>query len=380
MSLFTPNVRFTEVVEDGISGGNVIPADFEPTPEGLAKVRENILKSNYMGRLVANDFSAAIVVAELLEVNPNTGEKLNYIDVATQLEGIRAKVQRRSLRRGLRLSHHRFRQGHRRHRRRCRPGGALLPHRLRHHPDLRLVLLPEHQAHPRRRRLLFHGRHLAVGDPHPARIRNRPHVHPGAVPGLRHRSQSWRTDGQRLPRRGLRRRRQPNRRPFVVSPAAHPRRHRSALRHHRFHHHYVHQDPDDSGDGHHCQPRRRHDHPHRSDPGARSAVLRPSPQGLPDQDAAPRQPHEPGMGPHGQGGDTQSGDGDHRRCPGALRRRRLEGEPDQNRRSPRRRPRAAPDIGLQHGHRRHHGQLRHRGWMSSPPSSSPTPRRAPSTR
>jgi len=91
MSLFTPNVRFTEVVEDGISGGNVIPDDFEPTPEGLAKVRENILKSAYMGRLVANDFSAAIVVAALLEVNPNTGERLDYIGAADQLEGIRSK-------------------------------------------------------------------------------------------------------------------------------------------------------------------------------------------------------------------------------------------------------------------------------------------------
>jgi len=91
MSLFTPNVRFTEVVEDGISGGNVIPADFEPTVEGLARVRENILKSNYMGRLVANDFSAAIVVAELLEVNPDTGEKLDVIEMASQFEGIRTK-------------------------------------------------------------------------------------------------------------------------------------------------------------------------------------------------------------------------------------------------------------------------------------------------
>ena len=91
MSLFTPNVRFTEVVEDGIAGGNVIPADFEPTAEGLAKVRENILKSNYMGRLVASDFSAAIVVAELLEVNPDTGEKVNVIDIADQFEGIREK-------------------------------------------------------------------------------------------------------------------------------------------------------------------------------------------------------------------------------------------------------------------------------------------------
>jgi hypothetical protein len=50
-----------------------------------------VLKSNYMGRLVANDFSAAIIVAELLEVNPNTGERLDYINVASQLEGIRQK-------------------------------------------------------------------------------------------------------------------------------------------------------------------------------------------------------------------------------------------------------------------------------------------------
>ncbi len=90
-SLFTPNVRFTEVVEDGISGGNVIPADFSATPEGLARVRRNLLKSGYVGRLVANDFSAAIVSAELLEINPNTGERLDYIDVAGQLEGIRQK-------------------------------------------------------------------------------------------------------------------------------------------------------------------------------------------------------------------------------------------------------------------------------------------------
>ena len=36
-SLFTPDVRFTEVVEDGIDAGNVVPADFQPTPESLAQ-------------------------------------------------------------------------------------------------------------------------------------------------------------------------------------------------------------------------------------------------------------------------------------------------------------------------------------------------------
>ena len=36
-SLYTPNVRYLEVVEDGIEAGNVIPADFQPTPEGMAQ-------------------------------------------------------------------------------------------------------------------------------------------------------------------------------------------------------------------------------------------------------------------------------------------------------------------------------------------------------
>ena len=70
-SIFTPNVRYMEVVEDGIEAGNVIDADFAPTPEGMAKVRENILKANIVGRLVANDFSGAIISAQLLHTTRN---------------------------------------------------------------------------------------------------------------------------------------------------------------------------------------------------------------------------------------------------------------------------------------------------------------------
>ena len=68
-SLFTPNVRFTEVVEDGFTGGNVVPSDFTPTPAGLAKVRENALKSNYMGRLVTDSFNGTMVMANLLDLS-----------------------------------------------------------------------------------------------------------------------------------------------------------------------------------------------------------------------------------------------------------------------------------------------------------------------
>ncbi|MGK2907938.1 MAG: efflux RND transporter permease subunit [Desulfuromonadales bacterium] len=92
-SLFTPNVRFTEVVEDGISGGNVVPADFQPTEEGLEQVRKNILKSGIVGRLVANDFSAAIISAELIEFDPQTGKKIDIIDIGHQLEALRKKIE-----------------------------------------------------------------------------------------------------------------------------------------------------------------------------------------------------------------------------------------------------------------------------------------------
>ena len=95
-SLFTPNVRYIEVVEDGFAGGNVIPADFTPTPANFAKVRENILKSGKLGQLVANDFSGAIVSGQLLEEDPATGRKIDYARVAAGLEAIRQRVEKES--------------------------------------------------------------------------------------------------------------------------------------------------------------------------------------------------------------------------------------------------------------------------------------------
>ena len=61
-SLFTPNTRFIEVIEEGFAGGNVIPATFQGTDADLAKVRENVNKSTEVGRSVASDFSGALSV------------------------------------------------------------------------------------------------------------------------------------------------------------------------------------------------------------------------------------------------------------------------------------------------------------------------------
>lgn len=85
-SIFTPNVRYIEVVEDGLIGSNVIPADFVPTPAGLERVRQNIIKSGRVGMLVSNDFTGAAIIVQLLEVDPNTGQRLVYANVADALE------------------------------------------------------------------------------------------------------------------------------------------------------------------------------------------------------------------------------------------------------------------------------------------------------
>ena len=84
-SIFTPNVRYLEVVEDGIEAGNVIPADFTPTPENMARVRDNIRKAGILGRLVANDFSGALVSAIVLDQDAQ-GQPVDPIKVAHELE------------------------------------------------------------------------------------------------------------------------------------------------------------------------------------------------------------------------------------------------------------------------------------------------------
>lgn len=93
VSMFTPNARYIEIVEDGFAGGNIVPATFQGTPEELRKVRENVLKSGELGRLVASDMKSALIRAELLEVDPVTGQRLDYAVVAKQLEQIRTKFQ-----------------------------------------------------------------------------------------------------------------------------------------------------------------------------------------------------------------------------------------------------------------------------------------------
>jgi predicted RND superfamily exporter protein len=60
----------------------------------LSIIENNVVRGGFVGRLVANDFSAAMVRAELLDLDVKTGERLNYFDLAEKLEtDIRAKFE-----------------------------------------------------------------------------------------------------------------------------------------------------------------------------------------------------------------------------------------------------------------------------------------------
>src|SRR5262249_38237602 len=92
-SIFTANVRFVEVVEDGFAGGNVIPATFTPNVEGFTATQEqfdtikaNIEKANIVGRLVAKDFSGAMVWVDLVPEDAAHGVTIDYNHIAEQLE------------------------------------------------------------------------------------------------------------------------------------------------------------------------------------------------------------------------------------------------------------------------------------------------------
>ena len=54
-SLFTPNVRYNEVVEEGFRGGNIVSADFQGRPDQIDQVKANVAKSDWIGRIVARD-------------------------------------------------------------------------------------------------------------------------------------------------------------------------------------------------------------------------------------------------------------------------------------------------------------------------------------
>ncbi len=98
-SLWSPSVRWSEVTEEGFAGGEVIPQTYDGSEESLNDLRNNVLKSGQIGRLVANNFKSSIIDIPLLESFPDPDDqgklvKLDYRQFSHQLEDkIRTEYQ-----------------------------------------------------------------------------------------------------------------------------------------------------------------------------------------------------------------------------------------------------------------------------------------------
>ena len=92
-SLWTPTTRWTAVTEEGLDGDTVVPDGFDGSPQSLQQLRGNVERSGEIGRLISQDFTSSIIFIPLLDVNPQTGEALDYGAFGERLEELRAKYQ-----------------------------------------------------------------------------------------------------------------------------------------------------------------------------------------------------------------------------------------------------------------------------------------------
>ncbi|MBX3489894.1 MAG: MMPL family transporter [Parvibaculum sp.] len=96
-SLWTPNTRYIEITEEGISADDVISGKVTAdsmTEQNLMNIQNNVIRGGFVGRLVADDFHSAMVVAELQDYDPSTQARLDYFDLAAKLEAqIRQKYE-----------------------------------------------------------------------------------------------------------------------------------------------------------------------------------------------------------------------------------------------------------------------------------------------
>ncbi|MDX1670606.1 MAG: RND family transporter, partial [Limnobacter sp.] len=97
-SIWTPNVMWRQVTEEGLRMGPVIGQGFEGTPAQIEAVKKNVKQSGRIGSLVANDERSAVILAPLLEVDPDTGDKLSYGELSEKIETlVRDKYQNENI-------------------------------------------------------------------------------------------------------------------------------------------------------------------------------------------------------------------------------------------------------------------------------------------
>ncbi len=83
-SLWSAGVRWIEITEEGFTGGEVIPQSYNGDAQSLEVLRNNLLKSGQIGRMVANNFKSSIIEVPLLEVYPDAKDKGKLLNLDYQ--------------------------------------------------------------------------------------------------------------------------------------------------------------------------------------------------------------------------------------------------------------------------------------------------------
>jgi uncharacterized protein len=96
-SLWTPNMRWTGVTEEGLEGGQVIPDDYDGGVESLQQLRINVQRSGEIGQIVAGDGRSSVIQVPLLARTPD-GQVLDYVDFSHQLDLLRAEAEAKGYR------------------------------------------------------------------------------------------------------------------------------------------------------------------------------------------------------------------------------------------------------------------------------------------
>lgn len=92
-SIWMPSVRWSQVTEQGYQGGSVVPEGYNGSPNMIATLRDQIWTAGIVGSLVSNKQNAIMLQAPLLEIDPQTGKRLDYAHFARDLENIRQRFQ-----------------------------------------------------------------------------------------------------------------------------------------------------------------------------------------------------------------------------------------------------------------------------------------------
>jgi len=91
-SLWTPLLRWSEVTEEGMRGGPVMPDRFDGSPAKMEELKINIGRSVSASRFISDDQRSSMIVVPLLDKYAESGKPVNYLALSRDLEEkVRAK-------------------------------------------------------------------------------------------------------------------------------------------------------------------------------------------------------------------------------------------------------------------------------------------------